>query len=373
MKLARARLTPFALPLRTALTTAHGAETARPGVLVELETADGRVGCGEATPPGGFGAETADVCLARGAELCRELLDAGPRPAELHLARLDAAAAGPCTRFALETALLDLCARKRGVPLADVLAGGRATRRSVALNALLSAATPEHAAVEARRALAEGFETLKLKVGSGSPAADCARVSAVRAAVGDEAELRIDANGAWDVDLAISILRELDAEELELAEQPVAAGDVAGLARVRAAVLVPIAADESAADPARASELVERRAVDALVLKPAVLGGLRAALALAVRARAAGVRVWVTSALDGAIGRAAALALAAALPGPLPACGLATGAWLAADLGHGPEPKDGCLDLCEEPGLGAAPDRAALAALATGPAVELVP
>jgi o-succinylbenzoate synthase len=224
---------------------------------------------------------------------------------------------------------------------------------------------------EAERAVARGFSTLKLKVGADAPSLDRARLAAVHEAVGDEAELRIDANGAWSPARAIEILRDLDSLDLELAEQPVPADDIAGMARVRAAVLVPIAADESLSDFARAARLLEARAADAFVLKPAALGGLRAAAMLAQRARAAGVRVLVTSSIDGAIARAAALALAESLPDPLPACGLATGELLAGDLAAGPEPKDGYIDLAESPGLGVVPAANALAELAIGMTREL--
>jgi o-succinylbenzoate synthase len=374
MRLARARLTPFSLPMRAPLETARGACGERRGVLVALESADGSVGFGEATPPEGFGAESAEECLAAAELLCESLVARESRPSEALFAELDAhPVRAPGARFALETALLDLAAQARGMPLADLLGEGRAARRCVPVNALLSASAPEAVAREARAALARGFATLKLKVGAADPRTDCARVTALRDAVGDEAELRIDANGAWSPELAIEVLRELDPLELELAEQPVPAADVAGLARVRKGVLVPIAADESAADFAGAARVIESGAADALVLKPAVLGGLRAAAILAQRARAAGLRVLVTSALDGAIARAAALALAAALPDPLPACGLATGELLAADLGPGPEPKEGYLHVPEEPGLGAAPDPHALRAAAVGPTREVTP
>ena len=374
MRLARARLTPFALPLRAPLRTARGSVGLRRGVLVALESADGAIGWGEATPPDGFGAESADECLAACVRIGDSLVRREPWSLEAVFDRLDAhEARAPAARFAFETALLDLGAQARGVPLADALGEGRAARRSVPVNALLRETEPGAAGEEAKRALERGFATLKLKVGAGEPSSDCARVAAVRAAVGGEAELRIDANGAWSPERAIAVLRELDALDLELAEQPVAAPDVAGLARVRAAVLVPIAADESVADLARAARVLEARAADVLVLKPAVLGGLRAAAVLARCARAAGVRVLVTTGLDGAIARAAALALAAALPDPLPACGLATGELLAGDLGPAPEPKDGFVQISESPGLGVAPAPGALAALATGPAREVTP
>src|SRR5262249_22702372 len=156
------------------------------------------------------------------------------------LARLDAhPCADPAVRFALECALLDLAARARGEPLARVLANGRSPRERVRVNALLRETAPGAAAEEARRARGQGFATVKLKVGAEAPDRDRDRLVAVRAALGPAVQMRIDANGAWSADLAIAALRELDALELELAEQPVAARDVAGLARVRAAVLVP--------------------------------------------------------------------------------------------------------------------------------------
>jgi o-succinylbenzoate synthase len=373
VRLVRAQLTPFALRLRAPLATAHGTQRLRRGVLLALESADGLVGFGEATAPEGFGAESPDESLAAIRALCERLLTRESRPSEALFAALDAQPIrAPAARFALETALLDLGAQARGVPLADALGEGRAARRSVPVNALLSATRPDAAASEARSAVDRGFETLKLKVGADDPAADCARLAAVRAEVTDAAELRIDANGAWSVERAIEVLRKLDTLDLEVAEQPVDPSDVAGLARVRAAVLVPIAADEAASDFERAARVLESRAADALVLKPAVLGGLRPAAMLARRAHAAGMRVWVTTSLDGAIARAAALALAAALPEPLPACGLATGELLETDLGDGPEPKQGMLHVSETPGLGAAPSSGALRELATGPTLEVV-
>jgi o-succinylbenzoate synthase len=371
MKIERARVTPFALPLRAPLRSAHGEIGARRGVLVALES-EGLTGFGEAMPPPGFGGESLEECLAGVERYCEAIASRETRKLEAMFALLDAhPLRAPSARFAVETALLDLGAQRSGMPLADVLGEGRAARRSVPVNALLCESAPDAAVAEARRAVARGFSTLKLKVGSDSPAADCARLLAVSAAVGSDAELRIDANGAWSPEIAIATLRDLDSLELELAEQPVPADDVEGLARVRAAVLVPIAADESVADFARAARVLEARAADVLVLKPAALGGLRHAAILAQRARAAGVRVLVTSSIDGAIARAAALALAASLPDPLHACGLATGELLAGDLCPGLEPKDGYIDLAEIPGLGVAPQEAALAEFALGPAREV--
>jgi O-succinylbenzoate synthase len=156
---------------------------------------------------------------------------------------------------------------------------------------------------------------------------DLARVEAVRDALGPGGRIRIDANGAWDVDEAVRALGELGRFDLEYAEQPVATlGEMADLRR---RVQVPLAADESiraADDPLRVAGL---EAADLVVLKVAPLGGVWAALDVA---DACGLPVVVSSALETSIGLAAGVALAAALPELPYACGLATADLLAADV-----------------------------------------
>ena len=160
-------------------------------------------------------------------------------------------------------------------------------------------------------------------------AADLARVEAVRDALGTGGRIRVDANGAWDVDTAVAAIRELDraAGGLEYVEQPCAS--VEDLAAVRRRVAVPIAADESirrAADPYRVRDL---EAADIAVLKVQPLGGVRACLRIA---EDIGLPVVVSSALETSLGLAAGVALAAALPSLEHACGLATRSLLTADV-----------------------------------------
>ena len=101
--------------------------------------------------------------------------------------------------------------------------------------------------------------TVKVKVGGGSLADDADRVAAVRAALGPAGRIRLDANGAWDVDTAVVAIDRLAGFDLELVEQPVA--DLADLARVRRRVAVPVAADESlrSLGDARRLAALERR------------------------------------------------------------------------------------------------------------------
>jgi O-succinylbenzoate synthase len=176
-----------------------------------------------------------------------------------------------------------------------------------------------------------GCFTAKVKVAEPgqSPRDDEARLEAVRTFLGEVGRIRVDANGAWDVDRAARLLPAYDraAGGLEYAEQPCAT--VEELAALRRKVRVPIAADESvrrADDPLRVARL---EAADVAVLKVQPLGGVRACLRIA---ETIGLPVVVSSALETSVGIAAGVALAAALPELPYACGLATSGLLARDV-----------------------------------------
>ena len=204
-------------------------------------------------------------------------------------------------------------------------------RDRVPVNATVPAVEPDDVGAVLRAF--PGCTTAKVKVaepGQGE-ADDLARLEAVRDALGPLGRVRIDVNGAWDVDRARAAIPRYDraAGGLEYVEQPCA--DLDELVVVRRSVDVPIAADESvrlAAEPARAGQ-----AADVLVVKVAPLGGVRACLALAERVQRP---VVVSSALESSVGLAAGIALAAALPDLPYACGLGTAALLAEDVTDDP-------------------------------------
>jgi o-succinylbenzoate synthase len=184
-------------------------------------------------------------------------------------------------------------------------------RDTVPVNALVDDPPVDPAALD-------GFPAVKVKVGRADVGADLDLVAAVRDATGSAVALRVDANGAWDVDTAARVIAQLARYDLELVEQPVATLDE--MARLRRRVAVPVAADESVRSVDDARCLAAQEAADAVVIKVQPLGGVRAALCVA---DAAGVPAIVTSMRETSVGIAAGLALAAALPElPYP-CGLA--------------------------------------------------
>ena len=213
-------------------------------------------------------------------------------------------------------------------------------RTVVPVNVTVPATDPDraHAIVTAG-----GCRTAKVKVAERGQtlADDLARVEAVRDALGPDGLVRVDANGAWDVDEAVRAIAAIDraAGGLEYVEQPVMA--VEDLAVVRRRVDVPVAADESirrAEDPYRVRDL---EAADVAVLKVQPLGGVRACLRIA---EDIGLPVVVSSAVESSVGIAAGVALAAALPELHHACGLATVQLLTDDVVTDPMlPVDGML------------------------------
>jgi O-succinylbenzoate synthase len=202
-----------------------------------------------------------------------------------------------------------------------------AVRAEVPVNGLVPAVDPGTAERLAAEAAAAGMTTVKVKVGNGPLDDDADRVAAVRAALGPAGRIRLDANGAWDVDSAVAAIERLSRFDVELVEQPVA--DLADLARVRRRVSVPVAADESLRSLGDARRLAALDAADAVVVKVQPLGGVRAALRII---DAAGVPAIVSSLYETSIGLAAGVGLAAALPELPFACGLGTGALLAGDV-----------------------------------------
>lgn len=215
-------------------------------------------------------------------------------------------------------------------------------RDRVPVNTTVPAVDP---ATAHRLVTASGCTTAKVKVAEPGQelADDVERLAAVRAALGPEGAVRVDANGAWDVATAVLSITRLSraAGGLEYVEQP--CRTLAELREVRGRVQVPLAADESvrtAEDPARIAGL---DAADVVVVKVQPLGGVARALEVVA---AAGLPAVVSSALETSVGLAAGVALAAALPELPYACGLGTATLLVSDVTDRPlQPVAGHLEV----------------------------
>jgi L-alanine-DL-glutamate epimerase-like enolase superfamily enzyme len=300
----------------------------RAGIVV-LHTDEHRVGLGEfpAPEPNDLGEDASPRLI----EILTGMDLGDPVAVEGALRRIDRLPfVGRAARSAVESALVDLVAQANGRSISTHLDAEAVALVSV--NAVLGIGPADAATAEAARLVAQGYRCLKLKAGDEPEGALQTRVAAVREAVGPEVALRIDFNGSLGSDDAPGLLATLAPFDLQYVEQPIppSAGAEA-LARLRWGGSVPVAADESVRDLGTARVLLDTGAVDALVVKPARVGGLRQARAIVELAIASSVPVTISTLFETGVGIAGALHLAATVPGPQ-AHGLATADLLETDL-----------------------------------------
>jgi L-Ala-D/L-Glu epimerase len=296
--------TPFVTALRRTTTT----DT----VVVRVTDTDGATGWGEAPQVWQVNGESlagAEACVTgplAAVVVGRDADDLVPTCR----AGAGAVAANAGAKAAVDVALHDLAARRRSTSLPVFL--GSATTR-VPTDVTLAAGDADALAAAAKQRVADGFSVLKMKVGTDA-AGDVARVSAVRAAVGDDVRIRLDANQGWTAREAVRVISALEDAglDVELVEQPVRAEDLDGLAWVTARVGTPVLADEAVYGVPDLVEVIRRRAADMVNVKLAKCGGLGPARTLLELARAQGMGTVVGSMMETHIGVGAAASLVAA-------------------------------------------------------------
>ncbi|MGF6410766.1 mandelate racemase/muconate lactonizing enzyme family protein [Paraburkholderia sp. MM5482-R1] len=172
----------------------------------------------------------------------------------------------------VDCALHDLKGKSLGVPVYSLL-GGR-TREKIPLGWVLSAGEPEKVAELAIQVRENGFSAFKLKVGRHTFNNDVATVREVRAALGPDAKIILDANGSWNYEQALATMKRLDQYNLSFMEQPLAHQYRDSLSKLRERITTPIYADEGAQELGDLREIAERRSADGVVLKIQKVGGL---------------------------------------------------------------------------------------------------
>jgi len=301
---------PLHTPFVTALRTATHADS----LLVSISDGS-ETGWGEAPQVWKVTGES----LA-GAQACVE----GPIAAALHglqpddlteaLRRLQSAAVGNFgAKAAVDVALHDLAARRRGQTLHGFLGS---TVTQVRTDVTLSAGDPDALVAAGKARIADGFDVLKVKVGTGDAAADFERVRRIREAIGPEPRLRLDANQGWTRRDAVTAIRAMEDAgcAIELVEQPVPAADLEGMAWITDRVSTPILADESVYGVRDLVAVIRLGAADLVNVKFAKCGGLGPARTLLELAREHGLGSIVGSMMESHVGVGAAAALVAAYP-----------------------------------------------------------
>lgn len=279
-------------------------------VIVRLRCLDGVEGLGEATTIGGlsYGAESPEAIKSAIDDYLAPLLIEHPVDSVRALRALmrNAVRGNGFARSALETAWLDAQGKRLGLPLNALLGGALHQRLPVAWT--LASGDTERDIAEAEQCLEQHRHQLfKLKIGSHDVAHDVRHVSAIKQALGERAEVRVDVNQAWSEAEAIQGIGGLEAAGVTLIEQPVDARLRDALARLSTRFDVAVMADEAVCDARDGFVLAAAHAADVFALKLPKAGGPLATLELAAIAEAAGVGLYGGTMLEGTIGTAASL------------------------------------------------------------------
>jgi muconate cycloisomerase len=304
--------TPIALPLERPFHWRSGVQAGVNLVLFAVETDEGITGYGESI------CEDPAAVESYGRLMARAFVGRSPGDIESILSGLWRDGRWRVVpRFSLqilsgiESACWDALGKGLGVPASTFL-GGR-VNDEVDFMAFPQGDTAEELARDAAALAAEGHRVVYVKVGR-AQRDDAEVVAAVRDAIGPEPLLRVDPNEAWDVPGAVDAIRRLEEFELDWVEQPVAAGNVAGLAWVRRSVEAKIAADQAVHTTAELRAVLEQEAADAIVLGSHEAGGLWRWRQLAYLAESYGIPMNRHACPESAISTFAALQVMASLP-----------------------------------------------------------
>ena len=339
-------------------------------LLTRITDSDGRVGWGEAPALKDWGGEFGRY-FGESTLIAKAVIENYLAPAivgvelgnfvEMH-ARMDAVIKGyPYAKAALDFAAYDVTGRWLGLPV-HMLLGGKARARVPVTHSigLISIADAEQ---EVAKVAAEGIRTIKIKVG-GDAKRDIEIVRAIRAAVGDDVELCVDANEGYRTPgEAITTVRAMEQYRLKYVEQPVMG--IERIAEVARAIDPPVMADESAWNAHDVIQIAERRAAQIVSIYTTKPGGLYKAMEVAAVCRAAGIVCNVNGSIETGVGNLANVQLAAAAPAVTLSCvvpvstpaewqtGQIGGIFYRDDLIAGPmKLVDGAIEVPTGPGMG---------------------
>ncbi len=259
----------------------------------------------------------------------------------------------PMARAAVEMGFWGLAATVAELPLSRLIGGTH--ERVVTGISIGIQESPDALVQRAKAAVAEGYQKVKLKI---QPGADIAYVHAVRAALGDDIDIAVDANSAYTL-RDVNLLKELDAFALLMIEQPLGQDDIIRHAELQRQLTTPICLDESITSLDRAEDMINMGSGRIINIKPGRVGGFATSIAIHDLCLQSGVPVWCGGMLESGVGRAYNVALASlpnfTLPGDLSPShrywerDLVTPEWTMDESGTVGVPLD-------RPGIGVTPD-----------------
>ena len=339
----------FDIPITSPFRIAIGTMTAANDLLIRIRTDQGIVGLGEACPFPPITGETQATNAAAAVSIRDMIVGKDPLAIDALLREIGPIIhANPSAVAAFDMAFFDILGKVAGLPLFRLLGG---TKNVFETDITTSLDTLEKMTAEAKGYADKGYKTLKIKVGL-DPDEDYSHISAIRAAVGPQVAIRIDANQGWTVPQAIYALRKMAPLAIEFCEQPVLASDTAGLRAVRLQSPIAIMADEALFGPADAIKLIRAEACDTFNIKVMKAGGLLNSIRIAHIADAANIRCMVGCMLESKLALTAAAHVVASQANIVYADLDGNTEHVIDPITGGMTVKAGTLTLPETPGLG---------------------
>jgi len=342
--------------LKTQLTdqdflTTYGTEpSVKTHVMVKITSSDDISGIGESCSLPDFSGETHDTIKLMIDKYYSEILfKKDPFNLESIHQELDHKfPANNAAKAAIDMALYDLIGKTLNIPVYKLLGG--ICRSRVETGESLGIGKPLEIAEKAERFMKQGARAIKLKVGIDAKQ-DVETVRIVREKLGDDINIRVDANAGYSLKTAMKVLKKIERWDIEYAEQPVAAWDREGLSLLRKSSSIPIMVDESICSIGDAVELIRSEAVDFFGLKLIKHGGIFKTKKIATLAEVNGIDCVLISPWETQIGIAAAIHLVLSSPNFNHPQDLGIGA-LKDDPTSGLHQKQGVIEAPISPGLG---------------------
>lgn len=255
MKIISIELFLTKIKLKQVFTTSLGARSHTANIFVRVKSDTGLIGWGECGPNPKINGETAETCLLIGQMLGKLLIGQDPRTHAQNMYLMDRAIFGNTSiKSALDIACYDLAAKSEDQPLYRYLGGS--IEKKIFTDYTVSVSDQEQMVADALKIKSMGFPSIKVKLGDGQ-ASDVDRIRAIREAVGNEIDMRVDANQGWTIDEAISTLTALNDYNIQYCEEPISRRDDYQLRKVSEHSPIKIMADESLFDHYDARKLIE--------------------------------------------------------------------------------------------------------------------
>ncbi|HSL90933.1 MAG TPA: o-succinylbenzoate synthase [Ignavibacteriaceae bacterium] len=288
---------PYSLKLKKPFATSKGNVIHRSGFIIKVTDENGNSGTGDCSPFPEFGSESLEAAQNKLVELksitLSDLAFQSIRDSLNNLVPF------PALKSGLEQALLELSVQYNNQSLMELF--GLNSSKEISVNGVIGFLSLSESIEKAKSLMYSGFETIKIKTGRNNFDEDFGTISEIRNVVGDGIKIRIDSNGRWNLNEAITYLKKLEPLKIEYSEQPV--NTLEEFIQLKKESTIPLAPDESIRSLDDAKSFIENDAADYLILKPMMIGGILTSLNIINQAKQKRIRTIITSSFQSAIGR----------------------------------------------------------------------